>query len=124
VSRVVALLNEETRAVKASRILLLGLAYKPGTSDWRESPATTVAQHLHTLGADVRAHDAYVPLDADLGVPVTRVSCERAELAAADLVILLVDHPDLPYEQIASHSHLVLDTRGRFAPGTFTGERL
>lgn len=124
VSRVVALLNEDTRAVKASRILLLGLAYKPGTSDWRESPATTIAQRLHTLGAVVRAHDPYVPLDADLGAPVTRVSCEPGELATADLVILLVDHPDLPYEQIASHSRLVLDTRGRFTPGTFTGERL
>ena len=46
------------RAVKGSRILLLGLAYKPGTSDWRESPAMTVARGLAALGADVRAHDA------------------------------------------------------------------
>jgi UDP-N-acetyl-D-glucosamine dehydrogenase len=124
VSRVVALLNEDTRAVKGSRILLLGLAYKPATSDWRESPATTVAQRLHALGADLRAHDPYVPVDADLGAPVPRVACEADELEAADLVILLVDHPGLPYEEIAAHSRLVLDTRGRLWPDTFKGERL
>jgi len=72
----------------------------------------------------VRAHDPYVPVDADLGAPVTRVACAPDELGAADLVVLLVDHPDLPYEQIAAHSRLLLDTRGRMAPGTFKGERL
>ena len=87
VSRVITLLNEDTRAVKASRILLLGLSYKPGTSDWRESPARTIAQRLHALGAELHAHDPYVPLDADLGVPVTRVACDTAELEAADLVV-------------------------------------
>ena len=61
VRRAQALLNDHGRAVNGSRILLLGLAYKAGTSDWRESPATTVAQRLAALGADVRAHDAHVP---------------------------------------------------------------
>ena len=70
VRRVQALLNDNGRAVKGSRILLIGLAYKAGTSDWRESPATTVAQRLSELGADVRAHDAHVPDDAGLGPEV------------------------------------------------------
>ena len=61
VSRVIAMLNNVERSVKGSRILLLGLAYKPGTSDWRESPAMHIAEQLHALGADVRAHDSHVP---------------------------------------------------------------
>ena len=62
-------------AVNGSRILVLGLAYKPGTSDWRESPAMTIAEQLLALGADVRAHDAHVPADARLGPPIPRVDC-------------------------------------------------
>ena len=67
VRRVQALLNENGRAVDGSRILLIGLAYKAGTSDWRESPATIVARRLSELGAVVRAHDAHVPDAAGLG---------------------------------------------------------
>jgi UDP-N-acetyl-D-glucosamine dehydrogenase len=124
VSRVISMLNKERRAVNGSRILLLGLAYKPGTSDWRESPAMTIAEQLIALGADVRAHDAHVPADARLGPPTPRVECSVEEIAAADLVLLCVDHPDLPYDDIAEHARLVLDTRGRLRGIGFRGETL
>ncbi len=124
VSRVISMLNEERRAVNGSRILLLGLAYKPGTSDWRESPAMTIAEQLLALGAEVRAHDAHVPADARLGPPVERVTCSVEEIAAADLVVLCVDHAELPYEDIARHARLVLDTRGRLRGIGFRGETL
>jgi nucleotide sugar dehydrogenase len=124
VDRVAALLNNEGRAIKGSRILLLGLAYKPGTSDWRESPAITVAERLIGLGADVCAHDTHVPEDAGLGPTLPRVELTADELAAADLVVLLVDHPELPYERIAQHARLVLDTRARMRDLPFRGELL
>jgi nucleotide sugar dehydrogenase len=125
VRRAQALLNEHGRAVKGSRVLLLGLAYKPGTSDWRESPAMAVARALAALGADVRAHDAHVPLDVPLGPDVARAGCDTAEIEAADLVVLCTDHPELPYEEIAARARLVLDTRGRFRGGPpFRGEIL
>jgi nucleotide sugar dehydrogenase len=124
VDRVGALLNNEGRAVKGSRILLIGLAYKPGTSDWRESPAMTVAQRLIALGADVRAHDAHVPADAGLGPALPRVELTPEELVAADLVVLLVDHPELPFDVIARDSRLVLDTRARLRGREFRGEIL
>ncbi|HEX5097199.1 MAG TPA: nucleotide sugar dehydrogenase [Acidimicrobiia bacterium] len=124
VSRVTAMLNEQARAVKGSRILLLGLAYKAGTSDWRESPSMVVAEQLSALGAHVRAHDAHVPTDPALGPPVERAGCDPDELAAADLVIVLVDHPDLPYDDIAEHARLVLDTRARLRGRDFNGEVL
>jgi nucleotide sugar dehydrogenase len=124
VQRVVTMLNAEARAVLGSRILVIGLAYKPGTSDWRESPAMAVVERLQALGAHVRAHDAHVPDDASLTAAVARVPCSAEELAAADLVVLLVDHPELPYDAIAAHARLVLDTRARLRGRVFRGEVL
>ena len=124
VQRIIAMLNDIGRSVRGSRILLLGVAYKAGTSDWRESPAMNIAEQLHCLGADVRAHDGHVPVDAPLGPPITRVDASPEELRAADLVVLCVDHPDLPYDDIAEHALLVLDTRARLRGLPFRGETL
>ncbi|MDQ1508361.1 MAG: UDP-N-acetyl-D-glucosamine dehydrogenase [Actinomycetota bacterium] len=124
VGRVQALLNDNGQAVNGSRILLIGLAYKAGTSDWRESPATIVAQRLSELGADVRAHDAHVPEAAGLGPEVERVDCTIEELEAADLVVVLTAHEDLPYDEIADHARLVLDTRGSLRGRSFRGQVL
>ena len=124
VRRVQALLNENGRAVNGSRILLIGLAYKAGTSDWRESPATIVARRLSELGAVVRAHDAHVPDAAGLGPEVERVDCTIEELEAADLVVVLTAHEDLPYDLIADHARLVLDTRGSLRGRSFRGQVL
>jgi UDP-N-acetyl-D-glucosamine dehydrogenase len=124
VRRAQAMLNNCGKAVNGARILLLGLAYKPGTSDWRESPAVTVAQRLIALGADVRAHDSHVPERVELGPAMPRVPYSVEEVEAADLVVLLTDHPELPYDEIARHAELVLDTRGRMRDLDFRGETL
>jgi nucleotide sugar dehydrogenase len=124
VRRAQAMLNDHGKAVKGARVLLLGLAYKPGTSDWRESPAMAVATRLIELGAAVRAHDAHVPEGMALGPTIPRVDCTIAEIEAADLVVLLTDHPELPYDDIAAHAGLVLDTRGRMRGLKFCGETL
>ncbi len=124
VSRITSLLNEESKSVRGARILLLGLAYKPGTSDWRESPSMVIARQLHTLGADVRLHDSHVPHDADLVPPLPRVDCDAAELHASDLVVILVDHDDLPYDEICERAPLVFDTKGCIRDRTFRGELL
>jgi UDP-N-acetyl-D-glucosamine dehydrogenase len=124
VRRAQALLNDHGRAVNGTRILVLGLAYKPGTSDWRESPAMVIANRLLALGADVHAHDSHVPADTALGPAISRVDCTPEEIEAADLVVLLVDHSELPYDTICERARLVLDTRARLRPGTFRGETL
>lgn len=123
-TRTLMMLNNVERAVKGARILLLGLAYKAGTSDWRESPSMIVAERLLALGAEVRAHDAHVPTSVDIGLPVARVECTAEELEGADLVIVLVDHPDLPYDEICSRAKLVLDTKGCLRDREFVGEHL
>ena len=124
VSRITSLLKEESKSVRGARILLLGLSYKPGTSDWRESPSMVIARQLHTLGADVRVHDSHVPHDADLLPPLPRVGCDTEELHAADLVVILVDHDDLPYDEICEHAPLVFDTKACLRDRTFRGELL
>jgi UDP-N-acetyl-D-glucosamine dehydrogenase len=124
VSRIAALLNEQERAVKGSRVLLLGLSYKRATSDWRGSPSMLVAERLLEQGAHVRVHDPLVADDAELGLAVTRVGCTDNELEAADIVVLLVDHPDLRYDAICTRSRLLLDTKGCLRGKQFRGEVL
>jgi UDP-N-acetyl-D-mannosaminuronate dehydrogenase len=59
-----------------------------------------------------------------LGPPITRVPCSADELAAADITVLCVDHPELPYDDIVDHARLILDTRGRLRGLGFRGESL
>ena len=121
VHRLTAALNRRKLPVNGSRILLLGLAYKPNTSDMRESPALTVAQHLLRLGADVRYVDEHVPqvniANADRNARPPRATLTAAELAAAHAVVVLTDHDDIDYEFVASHAPYVLDTRHRCTGG-------
>jgi len=121
VERIVAMLNRAKRSVNGTRILLLGLAYKAGTADHRESPSTVVADRLHALGADLRICDPHVRAMTD---DEKLVAFSPDELRAADLVVLLVDHPEFEAGTIAEHASLVLDTKGHLRNVQFTGELL
>ncbi|HWH34849.1 MAG TPA: nucleotide sugar dehydrogenase [Acidimicrobiales bacterium] len=110
VRRLTDALNRARRAVNGSRILLLGLAYKRNTGDARESPSLVVAERLAALGAEVRAADPYVDGD-HVPAPVTRVDCTTEELAAADAVVVLVDHDAFDLDLVAATAGYVLDTR-------------
>ena len=105
-------LKERSRAVKGSRILLLGLAYKPNTGDARGSPALEVASALAALGAQVHAVDSHVER-ARLQSAVTCVEATVEEIASADLVVLLTDHDDVDYALVEQHARLAFDTRHR-----------
>ena len=115
-------LNRKQRALNGARVLLLGLAYKRNTGDARESPSTIVAERLLALGAEVRAADPHV-LAGHVDTRVTRVDCTPAELAAADAVVLLVDHDAFDLAEVAAHAPYVLDTRNRL-PQADSVERL
>ncbi len=110
VRRLVVALNDRGLAVKGRRILLLGLAYKRNTGDARETPAAVIARQLLALGADVRGADPHVA-DDQFGPPVTRVDATAEEVAAADAVVLLVDHDDFDLDALVEHADYVLDTR-------------
>ncbi len=117
VQRLTLALNRQQRAVSGSRVLLLGLAYKPNTSDIRESPALVVADRLHRLGAEIRYVDAHVPHpDVNPGRIIgqlERVTLSAPELAGAHAVVVLTDHDDIDYDFVVEHSSYVLDTRHR-----------
>ena len=114
VRRLMVALNRRRRAVNGARVLVLGLSYKRNTGDARESPAVVVVERLLALGAEVRVADPYVSADR-LDARVARVDLVAGEVAAADAVVLLIDHDAFDYETVAAASY-VLDTRRRLAP--------
>lgn len=122
--RLVRLLNDAGRSMRDSTVLLLGLAYKAGTSDWRESPTVPLAEKLAEWGAHVRLCDPHVvPESAQrLGYPLVEFS--DAQLAEADLVVVMVDHPEFEPDRVATHARLVFDAKGTMRSTAMRGERL
>ncbi len=122
VRRIFNALNEQGKAIKGSRILLLGVSFKANVGDWRESPSHRVAHLLADLGADLVAADPHVPPDR-FPSGATPVDCTVEELASADAVVLLVDHLAFNPELIVANSRFVLDTKARL-PHAENVERL
>ncbi|MCT2589586.1 nucleotide sugar dehydrogenase [Streptomyces sp. N2-109] len=113
VQRLMTGLNARRLPVNGSRVLLLGLSYKPNTGDVREAPSLRVADLLLELGAQVRAADPHVVERGPLADGVTRVDFTEDELRSADAVVLLSDHEEFDYEAVARHASYVLDCRNR-----------
>ena len=115
VRRLSTALNRRKLAVNGSRVLVLGLAYKPNTSDMRESPALNVVHRLSVLGAELRYVDDHVT-EADVASQdghLVRAELSESELAGADAVVVLTDHDVIDYDMVAAHARYVLDTRHR-----------
>lgn len=109
VSRLQDALNDKKLAVRASRILVIGIAYKRDIDDIRESPALDVIELLQQKGANVQYHDPYVPTLALAGHSYASVALTN--LADYDAVVVLTDHSCIDYKQVVADSMLVLDTR-------------
>lgn len=97
------------------RVLLLGVTYKKDVADQRESPAGMLGRKLLARGAALAYHDPYVPQWRVDGAPIRKAEDLDAEVAGADLMILLQDHTAYDLDRIAHTARLVLDTRGRIA---------
>jgi UDP-N-acetyl-D-glucosamine dehydrogenase len=104
-------LNARRKPVHRSRVLVLGVAYKPDIDDVRESPALEIIRTLEQLGADVRYHDPHVHAFTEHGVTQHSVELSEDELAAADCVLIVTGHSGIDYESVVARSSLVLDTR-------------
>jgi UDP-N-acetyl-D-glucosamine dehydrogenase len=109
VDKIERTLNDQGKAVNGSRILLLGVAYKPGVGDLRESPALKILKLLGERGAELSYHDPHVPTLPD--ARLESVPFEQ-ELQAADLVVIVTAHSEIDYLRAASEARLVLDFRG------------
>jgi UDP-N-acetyl-D-glucosamine dehydrogenase len=118
VEKIAHVLNKQGKALKGSRILILGVAYKKDIDDQRESPALKIISILKTHEADVSYTDPWVPVcqhhrhypDIDM----KSVALDAEILSAADLVVLLTDHSDFDYAYIAQHAGTIVDTRDAF----------
>jgi UDP-N-acetyl-D-glucosamine dehydrogenase len=102
-------LNDAGKPVRGSRILLLGVAYKSGIGDTRESPALTIIELLQARGGDVRYHDPHVPALADHGL--VSVPLDEA-LEGVDLAVIVTAHPEVDHGHVVQAAPLVLDLRG------------
>ena len=94
--------------MKGSKILVLGVAYKPDIGDMRESPAVKIISLLQSAGADVSYHDPHVPRFVEHGVDLESVPYEPA---AYDAVVIVTDHSSIDYAQLVDDASLVVDLR-------------
>jgi UDP-N-acetyl-D-glucosamine dehydrogenase len=103
-----ALNHAKERSLKGSKVLVLGVAYKPGIGDMRESPALKLISLLQNAGAEVSYHDPHVPKFADHGLVM---ECVPYEPAAYDCVVIVTDHPEIDYDELVDTAGLVVDLR-------------
>jgi UDP-N-acetyl-D-glucosamine dehydrogenase len=108
-ARIERALNDLRKPVNGTNILLLGMSYKAGVGDVRESPAITIAEYLQALHADLSYHDPYVPEVPELGLRSVELG---PAVEQAELVVILTAHPDIDHLAVADAAHAVLDFRG------------
>lgn len=111
VSKIVDALNGECKSVNGSRILVLGVAYKPNVGDIRESPALDIIHLLQDKGAIMQYHDPYVPDLSHEGIPLQSTPLTSASLANADCVVIITNHKLLDWQLVSEQARLVVDTR-------------
>ncbi len=109
VTRIERVLNDNGRPVRGTKILVLGVSYKPGVGDVRESPALKILRLLDELGAELCYHDPHVPSLKEAGLSNSELA---PALEQADLTVIVTSHPEFDVGQIVEQSSLVLDLRG------------
>ena len=116
VEQTIKALNTHKKAVNGSKILLVGLAYKPNVDDMRESPTFELFHLLEELGAEVAYYDSYIPT-----IPPTRehahytgrksIEWDQATINGFDAVLISTNHSDIDYSELAEWSDCIIDTR-------------
>lgn len=109
VERIELALNDVSKPIKGSKVALLGVAYKGGIGDMRESPALRIIEALDRRGAALVYHDPFVPELADCGL---RSQPLAEAVNDADAVVLVTAHPGIDHERIAREAALFVDLRG------------
>jgi len=118
--RVADALNDRQKAVNGSKILVLGLAYKPNVDDERESPSYVLMERLQARGATVAYHDPYVPVirptrEHAHWTGTKSVEWNREVVAGSDLVLIATNHACVNYQEVADWSKCIVDTRNAMA---------
>ncbi len=124
VEQSVLALNQQKKSVLGSRILIVGMAYKPNVDDTRETPSVEIAQQLEALGGSIEYHDPHVASISNLrkhpGILMHSVDLTEETLGATDLVIIATDHDVIDWELVGRAANLIVDTRNVMArvPGS------
>lgn len=108
-------LNERGKAVNGSRVLVMGLAYKPNVDDTRESPSFELIAMLRALGAEVSYNDPHIPVmpsKRDYDLSMSSVELTPENLSTYDCVLIATDHDAYDWDEIARCASLIVDTRG------------
>ncbi|MBS7660943.1 UDP-N-acetyl-D-glucosamine 6-dehydrogenase [Pseudomonas lalucatii] len=117
VSKLMDGLNDNGKALKGSRVLVLGIAYKKNVDDMRESPSVEIMELLEAKGSVVAYSDPHVPVFPKMREHRFNLSSEpltAENLAGFDAVVLATDHDKFDYELIKQHARLVVDSRGKY----------
>jgi UDP-N-acetyl-D-glucosamine dehydrogenase len=109
VERIEQALNEHAKPVKGSKVAILGVSYKGGVGDIRESPALRIIEVLASRGAQIHYHDPYVPSLPEY--ELQSVPLEEA-MQGADAVVLVTAHPGIDHSALAREARLFVDLRG------------
>lgn len=111
VDRTMHILNGESKALRGSKIVVLGVAYKKDIDDMRESPVLPILSKLKAEGADFTVVDPFVPKFRLDGETVETEQLTEELVKSADLVLITTDHTDVDYNLVAKHAKVVFDTR-------------
>lgn len=110
-------LNQVGRAVRGSRVLVLGVAYKKDIDDLRESPALDIIKLLEQQGAAVLYHDPYVPHFEEDAHRYESTALTAETLGRADCVVIVTDHSAVDYDLVRRQGRLIVDTRNALGRG-------
>ena len=118
IAKIMEALNEQSKSLKGSKVLVLGLAYKKDIDDLRESPSIELIELLRQKGAKVDYNDPYIskthkPRKHDLKMTSKKLSAEL--LAGYDVVLISTNHSDYDYDWLVKNARLVVDTRNATA---------
>lgn len=111
VERVTEAMNRVRKSLNGSRVLLLGMSYKPNVNDVRESPAFDIAQLLMQRGANIEYHDPYVPQVSLEDQMLESQDLSAELLASVDVVVITTDHSSVDYGFVTEHASIVVDPR-------------
>ena len=127
ISKITDALNDEAKALRGSKVVILGVAYKPNIDDVRESPALEIIDILYEKGADVTYHDPYVA-SIRIGKGETQImtstDMDADLLANADCVVVVTNHKSIDWQFVLEHSSLIVDTRHAIIPGDHGSTRV
>lgn len=117
INKLMEALNDRSKSLRDSNILVLGIAYKKNVDDMRESPSVELMKLLQEKGAIIEYSDPHVPVFPTMrkySFDLRSVNLSAEAVTSYDCVLIATDHDEFDYDMLREHSQLIIDTRGRY----------